>query len=98
MERWIKNLDFKWKKPNVKISEPIQKDFVGKDIVVVEKHETFMKMTLMTMGIQDVDDQNSIIQKIKILIKNDVEDGENATDVWDKTSDSKPKLAQPGWE
>ena len=56
----------------------MQTDFVGQDLDVVQKHAKFMKMTLMTMGIQNVDDQDLVVEKIKTLINEE----ELANDVW----------------
>ena len=74
-------MEINWKTPNIKITEPIQKDFVGQHLDVVEKHASFMKITLLTMGIQNEHDQDLVVEKIKILVSGE----EGANDVWEKT-------------
>ena len=66
--RWVSNLDVSWRTSNLKITQPDEEDFIGKDLKVVEQHEKFMKSTLKSMGIRDSEDQKEIIERIKILI------------------------------
>ena len=76
------NID--WKDSSVVIREPDEEDFSGQDLEIVEgKHAKFFKKTLKSMGIRDSDDQDQIIQNIKILINKEKDD---PTDVWDKHS------------
>ena len=71
-------MDIQWKTPNIKITEPIQKDFIGQDLIVVQQHAKFMKITLMTMGIQNDQDQDMVVEQIKNLINKE----EAVNDVW----------------
>ena len=47
--RWVSNLE----NTNIKITQPDEQDFVGKDLKVVEKHAKFMKLTLKSVGVRD---------------------------------------------
>ena len=81
----------------MKTTEPA-KDFVGQDLDVVQKHEKFMKYTLKTMGIQDDNDQDLVVEKIKILVNEE----ETAKDVWgkqetEKSDDDKSKSSETDW-
>ena len=85
--------------PNIVITEPGEEDFTGQDLEIVEgKHAKFFKKTLKSMGIRDTDDQDQIIEKIKILINKEKED---PTDVWDKehsNDDDKNKSKSSDWD
>ena len=86
--RWITNLDIECKTPNLKITPPNSRHFTGQDIDIVETRPNFMKMTLQAMGILNVEDQDKVIEKIKMLIKkqpNVIEESQKKTDkdVWE---------------
>ena len=62
-------MDIVWKTPNIKITPPDSRHFTGQDLDIVELRPNFMKITLQAMGILNVEDQDAVIEKIKILIK-----------------------------
>ena len=91
-------MEIDWQTSNIKIIEPEPEDdeqgFVGKELKIVEEHPKFIKHTLKTMGIKNIQDRDQIIQKIKILIQNKENENE-PTDVWDK-NDVKNKSFSDG--
>ena len=85
----MSNLNINWKTPNITIIE-LDEDFVGQELEIVEKHPKVTKRMLKLMGIRDTEDQDQVIQKIKILVSK----ADDPTDVWDKQDGedkSKPK-------
>ena len=88
-----------WKDSNVVITEPDEEDFIGQDLEIVEKHAKYFKKTLKSMGIRDSDDQDKIIEKIKVLINKEKEE---PTDVWEKNPSNdvndKNKSKSSNWE
>ena len=96
----MSNLNINWKTPNITIIEPAadEEDFDGKELEVVEKYPKIIKRMLKSMGIRDSEDQDQVIQNIRILISKGVKE-DDPTDVWDKerVDDDKNKSKSPEW-